>query len=114
MIEDSFPYIPSEILEPHLTKFFNYMITVIGNERRFPSRAKWTAWHNMFKGVHYLVIGNRSRDSSNCVGVHANLAYGNFLGKIDPCWACSSSGGFDKQRAMEIWKTCRDVCCRKV
>lgn len=97
--------IPSEILEPQLTKFFGLMIQLIGSEQSFPSQKKWEAWHNMFKGVHYLVMGNRSR--KDCTGVHANLAFGNVLGKIDPCWFLDDQ--FDEEFAKEVWKTCREV-----
>ena len=86
------------MIEPHLARFFGLMVALIGSERRFPSRKKWEAWHNMLKGVHYLII---STDAT-----HANIAYSNELAEIDPLWP---SKEFDKERARQIWKAARKV-----
>ena len=102
------PAIPSELLEPQLTKFFGLMIGIIGSEPTFPAKEKWQEWHLMFKGVHYFVIGNRGKEPKDSTGVHASLAFSNALANLDPCWAVGDKK-FDESRALEIWKTCRQV-----
>ena len=103
--------IPSELLEPHLSKFLGLMVSFIGSESRPPARDQWEKWHNMLKGVHYLAIGNRS--SNSACGVNASLAFTNALKEIDPCWA-TTSGTFDEKSALRIWKACRIVYETKV
>ena len=100
------PTIPSEMLEPHLSKFFGLIVGMIGAEREFPSVEKWREWHNMLKGVHYFVIGTDA--------THANIAMGNELAKIDPFWSGVREGdrllgGFEESKAREVWQICREI-----
>jgi len=106
MGNNGLPTIPSEMLEPHLSRFFGTVVGMIGVEREFPSIEKWREWHNMLKGVHYLVMGTGA--------THANLAIGNELSRIDPYWPGVSEGtrlcgGFDESKARDIWRICREI-----
>lgn len=106
------PSIPSEILEPQLEKFLGCMVGMIGAYRRCPPKAKWLEWHNMMRGVDYLVMGNRPKDNRDPTGIHASLAYNHGRCKLTPICGYKQDK-FDRERAREIWQNCRAVVTEK-
>ena len=102
--EANFPYLPSEVLEPHLTRFYGLLIQFIGREIRFPSKQKWKSWSDMMQGVSYIVGGNRPRELDNSIGIHASLAYSNFRRDFDPYWPGKE---FDLEKAKTVYENCK-------
>ena len=62
------PTIPSELLEPHLSRLFAVMIQELACHSEPPPASFFLEWHTRFEGVSYFM------NDMNCV--HATLAWG--------------------------------------
>lgn len=100
-------YVPSEFLEPAITKFLGTIIREIGSYSQCPPTYLWRRWSYMLRGVAYLIdcFSDESSSSLSARPVHAILAYNNVRGEFDPF---NPYGVYDPQRAVEIWRRCRD------
>lgn len=79
MNEDLRPYIPSELLEPHLVRLFGWIVEEISSFEEFPSEEQWRFWSEQLHGVSRLmtVLDGGPRP------IHASLAFTNARCELD-------------------------------
>lgn len=76
------PYVPSELLEPHMVATFGIFTRDLASYADAPPVEFFKEWALRFQGIDYLIRGMHSP--------HAQMAWSNLTGRIGVASECSS------------------------
>jgi hypothetical protein len=85
-------YIPSELIEPVLVKWWSIFITELGFFPQCPPKEWWKNWEQRATGVSILV--------GIMLATHASIAFSNFRRDLN-----------DESKWPIVWETARTVVC---
>lgn len=117
------PYIPSELLEPHVQRFLGWLVEEISMHDEFPSELQWRCWSEQLHGIdRFITVLNSEAGLNELRPIHTKMAFSNARCEIDAFYPgrvgdlspktlspleCVPFDEEKKEKARGIWECCR-------